>query len=173
MFQSEELSGSQTDSLTFLVIIVVVVSIVYFGWVLFSELWVAFYPNTPLPILCIKPPEAKRDEEKLEEVDFVKFEADDVKVDNSEKGNASSIKLQMKLESAEQMIQEQQNEIARLKKGNTTAVQQAFSAPAAQARPSKPKIKKAFGSQEFEMQSNPMAKRPTTKAVVEDEDDLL
>ena len=159
MFQSEELSGAQSETLTYAVILIVTVSILYFFWVLFGELWVAFFPEKPLPLLCIKPPEKKEEEEKLEEVDFVKFDDQISPVQTTEKSGDSSVKLQMKLETAEQMIQEQQNEIARLKKGNTSAVKAAFAAPAAAARPNKPKIKKQFGGGEFEMQSNPLMKR--------------
>lgn len=158
MFQSEELSGVQSQSLTFAVILVVTASIIYFLWVLFSELWVAFYPEKPLPLLCIKPPEKKDEEEKLEEVDFVKFDNVNSAVHADQKSGDSAVKLQMKLETAEQMIQEQQSEIARLKKGNT-AVKAAFAAPSTASRQNKPKIKKAFGPGEFEMQTNPLAKR--------------
>ena len=162
MFQSDQLSGVQSDSLTFSVILIVTVSMLYFAWVLFGELWIAFYPETPLPFLCIKAKEKKAEEEKLEEVDFVKFDDAVVSSASTEKSGGNSVKLQMKLETAEQMIQEQQAEIARLKKGNTAAVKQAFATPTANpttARPSKPKIKKEFAEGQYEMQSNPLMKR--------------
>lgn len=165
MFQSEQLSGAQSDSLTYAVILIVAISIGYFLWVLFGELWVAFFPEIPLPLLCIKPPEKKDEEEKLEEVDFVKFDDKITPMHNEQKSGDSSVKIQMKLETAEQMIQEQQAEIARLKKGNTSAVKAAFAAPQVSARPNKPKIKKQFESGgDFEMQSNPLArKQPPSK----------
>lgn len=55
MFQSGQLSSYQTDTLASLVILIVACSLGYFAWVVFGELWIAFYPETPLPWLGIKP----------------------------------------------------------------------------------------------------------------------
>lgn len=57
MFESEQLDIYQANILAGVVIFIVSLSLMYFFWILFSELWVAFYPNTPL--LCIRPEEEK------------------------------------------------------------------------------------------------------------------
>ena len=148
---------------------------------LFSELWVAFYPETPLPLLCIKPKPKVEEEEKLEEVDFVKFQESESPM-QTQKSGESSVQLQMKLETAEQMIQQQQAEIARLKKQGSvaanTAVQQAFAAPVAQAqRKPAPKVKKEFGvsasGNEFSMESNPMRRGASSQSAMRSPDDDL
>jgi hypothetical protein len=48
MFESNQLSKGEQDSLSYVVILIVIVSIGYFFYVLFSELWVAFFPHIPL-----------------------------------------------------------------------------------------------------------------------------
>ena len=176
MFESSELTGSESDTLTFCVMFVVSLSILYFGWVLFSELWIAFYPETPLPLLCIKAKVKKEEDDVLEEVDFVKF--DEAGPQQVEKQGANTTQLQMKLETAEQMIQQQQSEIARLKKAGAGtaggAVQQAFAVPGGTAS-KKPvvKVKKEFSTSasgnEFEVHVNPMRRQVPTRK----EDDLL
>jgi hypothetical protein len=55
MFQSGQLTAYQTNTLASLVILLVTVSLGYFAWVVFGELWVAFYPETPIAWLGIKP----------------------------------------------------------------------------------------------------------------------
>jgi len=180
MFESSELTGPQSDSLTYTVILIVTISILYFSWVLFSELWVAFYPEKPLPLLCIKPKPKVEEEEKLEEVDFVKFRESENPM-QPQKSGESSVQLQMKLETAEQMIQQQQAEIARLKKQGSVAnvaVQQAFAAPVAQAqRKPAPKVKKDFGvsasGTEFAMESNPMRRGGPSQSSMRSPDDEL
>jgi hypothetical protein len=55
MFQSGQLSSYQNDTLASLVILLVALSLGYFAWVVFGELWVSFYPETPISWLGIKP----------------------------------------------------------------------------------------------------------------------
>jgi hypothetical protein len=47
MFESDQLHAYQANILAGVVITIVSVSLMYFFWILFSELWVAFYPDTP------------------------------------------------------------------------------------------------------------------------------
>jgi hypothetical protein len=55
MFQSGQLSSYQNDTLASLVILIVALSLGYFAWVVFGELWISFYPETPIAWLGIKP----------------------------------------------------------------------------------------------------------------------
>ena len=48
MFESGQLGNIQSKTLTYLIILIVSASILYFMWVLFSEVWLAFYPDKPL-----------------------------------------------------------------------------------------------------------------------------
>lgn len=48
MFESQQLSTLEQDSLAYLVICIVAVSLGYFVFVLGTELWVAFFPHLPL-----------------------------------------------------------------------------------------------------------------------------
>jgi hypothetical protein len=118
MFESNELSNYQRDALAYLVIFVVAISLGYFFWVLFSELWVAFFPTVPL--FCIKPKE-------VEEVIDTDIEFADVTFERQTKdmGGDKSIqvtKLQAELETAENMIQQMQAEMATLKKQRKTTL---------------------------------------------------
>ncbi len=99
----------------------------------------------------------------------------------AQKSGESSVQLQMKLETAEQMIQQQQAEIARLKKQGSAAnvaVQQAFAAPVVQAqRKPAPKVKKEFGvsasGTEFAMEANPMRRGGPSQSSMRSQDDEL
>ncbi len=48
MFESDQLSQIEQDSLAYVIIVIVAVSMAYFFYVLFTELWVAFFPHIPL-----------------------------------------------------------------------------------------------------------------------------
>jgi hypothetical protein len=54
MFESGQLTSYQINTLASLVILLVAASLAYFAWVVFGELWVAFYPDTPIAWLGIK-----------------------------------------------------------------------------------------------------------------------
>ena len=118
MFESDELNSTQRDSLAYLIILIVAVSLGYFFWVLFSELWIAFFPTVPL--FCIKP------KEKQEEID-TDIEFADVSYERqtrSDGGDQSMkvTKLQTELETAEGIIQQMQAEMATLKKQRKTTL---------------------------------------------------
>jgi hypothetical protein len=116
MFESDELNDAQRDTLAYLVILIVALSMGYFFWVLFSELWVAFFPTVPL--FCIKPTE---EEEALDnDIEFADIFKKELvsRPDNSQE----TIRLQTKLETAEGMITQMQTENARLKKQAKTDV---------------------------------------------------
>ena len=66
MFESEQLSTLERDSLAYLVICIVAVSLGYFMFVLFTELWVAFFPHLPLWWMKIE----KEDEELDHDIEF-------------------------------------------------------------------------------------------------------
>lgn len=53
MFESEQLSEGQRTVLAGIDIFIVTISLLYFAWVLFTEVWIAFYPDQPLPYLGI------------------------------------------------------------------------------------------------------------------------
>jgi len=113
MFESNELTGAQRDALTYLVIMVVAVSLSYFFWVLFTELWVAFYPT--VPFLCLKP---KKVEEAIDtDIEFadVSYERQNPMNDGADK-EMEIVRLQTQLETAEAMISQMQTEIGTLKK---------------------------------------------------------
>ena len=60
MFESDQLDNTQANVLAGILIVVVAVSLLYFCWILFSEIWTAFYPHRPL--LCIRGGEGAADE---------------------------------------------------------------------------------------------------------------
>lgn len=118
MFESDELSGTQRDSLAYLVIFIVAISLSYFFWVLFTELWVAFFPTVPL--FCIKP-------EEKEEVIDTDIEFADVSYERQTKNDDGSTNirvttLQKELETAEGIIQQMQAEMTTLKKQRKTTL---------------------------------------------------
>jgi hypothetical protein len=117
MFESEELDGSQRDALAYVVIFVVSLSLLYFFWVLFTELWVAFYPTVPL--LCIKP---KKVVEAIDtDIEFadLSYERQNPINDGADK-EMEIVRLQTQLETAEAMISQMQSEIGSLKKQRKT-----------------------------------------------------
>lgn len=112
MFESDELTGAQRDTLAYLVILVVAVSLSYFFWILFTELWVAFYPTVPL--FCIKP---KKTHEQLDtDIEFAEISFERQNPINDEDKEREVTKLQTQLESAETLITQMQSEIGTLKK---------------------------------------------------------
>jgi hypothetical protein len=107
------LDGSQRDALAYVVILVVTLSLLYFFWVLFTELWVAFYPTVPL--LCIKP---KKVEETIDtDIEFadVSYERHNPINDGADK-EMEIVRLQTQLETAEAMLSQMQSEIGKLKR---------------------------------------------------------
>jgi lysylphosphatidylglycerol synthetase-like protein (DUF2156 family) len=69
MFESEQLSSTEQDSLAYLVIAIVAVSLSYFCFVLFTELWIAFFPHIPLFWMKLK-----EDEDILDhDIEFADF----------------------------------------------------------------------------------------------------
>lgn len=63
MFESDQLDSFQSNVLAGIVIAIVTLSLMYFSWILFTEVWAAFHPNSPL--LCMK----GDDEDLVEEAD--------------------------------------------------------------------------------------------------------
>lgn len=107
MFESQQLSGTQQDSLAYLVIIIVTLSLAYFFWILFSEIWVAFYPEREL--LCIRHRRENDDELVYKDVEFsdINFENPMGRDDNE--GDTVQ-QLQMKLARAEKKLADLQRE---------------------------------------------------------------
>ena len=66
MFESDQLSEVERDSLAYLVISIVAVSLGYFAFVLFTELWIAFFPHIPLFWMKIQ----EEDEELDHDIEF-------------------------------------------------------------------------------------------------------
>jgi hypothetical protein len=117
MFESQELDGSQRDALAYVVILVVSLSLLYFFWVLLTELWVAFYPTVPL--FCIKP---KKVVEAIDtDIEFadVSYERQNPINDGTDR-QMEMVRLQTQLETAEAMISQMQSEIGSLKKQRKT-----------------------------------------------------
>lgn len=118
MFESNELTGTQRDTLSYLVIFIVSISLGYFFWVLFSELWVAFFPTVPL--FCIKP---KNIEESIDtDIEFADVAYERQAKDDGGERSIQVTKLQAELETAENMIQQMQAEMATLKKQRKTTL---------------------------------------------------
>jgi hypothetical protein len=136
MFESEELDGSQRDALAYVVILVVALSLLYFFWVLFTELWVAFYPTVPL--LCIKP---KKVEETIDtDIEFadVSYERQNPINDGADK-EMEIVRLQTQLETAEAMLSQMQSEIGTLKKQRKADTMVASAGPVAGLKKGKKK----------------------------------
>jgi hypothetical protein len=112
MFESEQLSSSERQALAFLVILIIALSLGYFFWVLFSELWVAFYPTVPL--FCIKP--KKVEEELNTDIEFADISYERENPINDGEKSTEIVRLQTQLETAESMISQMQSEINSLKK---------------------------------------------------------
>jgi hypothetical protein len=96
MFESDQLSTLERDSLAYLVICIVAVSLGYFAFVLFTELWVAFFPHLPLFWMKI--------EEEEEEIDHdIEFADVAMGGGNNDDEGSSKLKAQYeaKLENAE------------------------------------------------------------------------
>ena len=141
MFESNELNGTQRNTLSYLIILVVAFSLTYFFWVLFTELWVAFYPT--IPLFCIKP---KKEHQQLDtDIEFaeISFERQNPIIDEAEK-EREFVRLQTKLETAETMISQMQSEIGVLKKHRKTENLVAIAPPTIAAKKTK---KKAMISQ--------------------------
>ena len=107
MFESQQLSGPQQDSLAYLVIVIVTLSLAYFFWILFSEIWVAFYPEKEL--LCIRHRRENDDELVYKDVEF-----SDINFENpmgrDDDGGDTVQQLQMKLARAEKKLADMQRE---------------------------------------------------------------
>jgi hypothetical protein len=126
MFESQELNGSQRDALAYVVILVVAVSLAYFFWVLFTELWVAFYPTVPL--LCIKPKKVVDVIDTDIEFADVSYERQNPINDGADK-QMEIVRLQTQLETAEAMLSQMQTEIGTLKKQRKTDTMVASAGP--------------------------------------------
>jgi len=142
MFESEQLSGAQRASLAYIVILIVTLSLAYFSWVLFSELWIAFYPDVPLPWLGINlQNEDNFDTKELDENSFT--------LDNFEKTNPmrktedqsekvlEEISIRTELNNAQNTIQELQQEVLRLKKQQKSSNSIAFVQPSEKKKKTK------------------------------------
>lgn len=138
MFQSGQLSSYQTNTLASLVILIVACSLGYFAWVVFGELWIAFYPETPIPWLGIKPTsdldlfESKLPRDSYSAITFenqnpmaLSTEDDDASPDlggdsaiviHGEGGDDDEMRYKSELEESKQMIAQLQQENYRLKK---------------------------------------------------------
>jgi hypothetical protein len=96
MFESDQLSTLERDSLAYLVICIVAVSLGYFAFVLFTELWVAFFPHIPLFWMTL--------EEEEEELDHdIEFADVTMARDHGDDDHSNKLKAQYeaKLENAE------------------------------------------------------------------------
>jgi len=119
MFDSGQLSRGLKEFVTIVVILIVVATIVYFAWVLITEVWIAFFPGTPI-LWCYDPwskEEAATEDMELHDAFEVSAGGKHATTGGGDDGAAQK---QFQLENAvlAETVAMQQNEIAQLKKAN-------------------------------------------------------
>jgi len=135
MFESGQLSRGLKEFVTIVVILIVVLTISYFAWVLTTEVWIAFFPGTP--ILWCYDPWSKEDPavEDMELQDAFEVSAGG-KHATTGGDDMGAAQKQYQLENAvlAETVAMQQNEIAQLKKANKALELAKMNAPKKQMK---------------------------------------
>ncbi|GMI00407.1 hypothetical protein TrST_g13361 [Triparma strigata] len=155
MFESNQLTGVYKKSLTYFIISLVSGSLFYFMWVLMTELWVAFYPDSPflgLPCLNIGSDPDHEEGARIRESSMVfdsnpmanqeRFGLSDEDGKKMEYLEKELNKMWANVAEKDKLIKSQQEEIRNLKKGTGASKFQGLAGNVIAMN----KKKKAFGN---------------------------
>jgi hypothetical protein len=115
MFESGQLSGGLKEALSGIIMFLVVCTIVYFFWVLTTELWIAFWPGSK--IWWFYDPYVDRDNRvSMEQFDVAALGHAVTDANSAAKNEDETTKLQGEVETLTRLVASQMQEINALKK---------------------------------------------------------